>query len=141
MDPTNILKIHTVEKLLQCLDVSFGDQNKKQTAQNKIHALKQRKRFFHEYVTEFQKYINDTKYDVANQKYCFFAGMQWELNMLLVQHDTDRLTFDEMVKLSIALASKVQLVNQNRLKNYNSAFPSNNIYVPPTFLTTNQSPA
>ena len=126
---------------LQCLDVSFGDQNKKQTAQNKIHVLKQRKRFFHEYLAEFQKYINDTRYDVANQKYCFLAGMQWELNMLLVQHDTDRLTFDEMVKLSIALTSRAQLTNQNRPKNYNSAFPSNNIYVPTTPSTTSQTPA
>ena len=118
MDPTNVFKIHTVEKFLQCLDVSFGDQNKKQTAQSKIHALKQKKRFFHEYLAEFQKYINDTGYDVANQKYCSFADMQWELNMLLIQHDTDRLTFDEMVKLSIALISKAQLANQNRFENY-----------------------
>ena len=55
---------------------------------------------------------------MANQKYCFFAGMQWELNMLLVQHDTDLLTFDEMVRLTISLTSKAQLVNQNRLKIY-----------------------
>ena len=61
--------------------------------------------------------------------------------MLLVQHDTDRLTFEEMVKLFIALTSIIQLANQNRLKNYNSVFPSNNIYVPPTLLTTSQSPA
>ena len=97
--------------------------------------------FFHEYLAEFKKYINDTGYDVANQKYCFFVGMQWELNMLLIQHDTDRLTFDEMVKLSIALTSRIQLANQNRFKNYNSVFLSNNIYIPPTLLTTSQSPA
>ena len=46
MDPTNFLKIHTVEFFLQCLDVSFGDQNKKQTVQSKIQALKQGKFFF-----------------------------------------------------------------------------------------------
>ena len=67
--------------------------------------------------------------------------MQWELSMLLVQHDTDQLTFDEMVKLSIALASRVQLANQNRFKNYNSALFSNNIYVPPTLSTTSHGPA
>ena len=141
MDPTNVLKIYTVEFFLQCLDVSFGDQNKKQTVQSKIHVLKQKKRFFHEYLAEFQKYINDTGYDVANQKYCFFVGMQWELNMLLVQHDIDRLTFDEMVKLSIALISRVQLANQNRFKNYNSVFFSNKIYAPPTLSTTSHVPA
>ena len=61
--------------------------------------------------------------------------------MLLVQHDTDRLTFDEMVKLSIALTSRIKLANQNRLKNYNSAFLSNNIYAPPTLLITSHAPA
>ena len=106
MNFNNILKINTVEKLLQCLDINFGDHNKKQTVQNKINALKQRNFFSHEYLAEFQKHINDTGYDVSNQKYCFFAGMQWELNMLLVQHDTDLLTFDEMVRLSISLTSK-----------------------------------
>ena len=35
----NVLKIHTVEKLLQCLDVNFGDHNKKQTV------MKQKKSF------------------------------------------------------------------------------------------------
>ena len=84
MNLNNVLKIDTVEFFLQCLDVSFDDHNKKQTVQNKINALKQGKKFFHEYLAEFQKYINDTGYDVANQTYCFFAGMQWELNMLLV---------------------------------------------------------
>ena len=67
--------------------------------------------------------------------------MQWELNMLLVQHDTDRLTSNEMVKLFIALISKIQLANQNRLKNYNSVFLSYNIYVPLKLSTTSQSPA
>ena len=61
--------------------------------------------------------------------------------MLLVQHGTDRLTFDEIIKLSIALIPRIQLANQNRLKNYNSAFFSNNIYVCPTLSITSQSPA
>ena len=70
--------------------------------------------------------------DVANQKYCLIAGMQWELNMWLIQHDTDQLAFDEMAKLSISLIFKVQLANQNRPKNYNiTPFP-NNIYVSPS---------
>ena len=128
MNLNNVLKIDTVEEFLQCLDVNFGDHNQKQTVQNKINVFKQGKRFFHEYLAEFQKYINDTGYDVANQKYCFFAGMQWELSMLLVQHDTDLLIFDEMVRLSISLASKTQLVNQNRFKIYFTPL-FNNIYI------------
>ena len=84
MNFNNVLKINTVEFFLQCFDVSFGDHNKKQTVQNKINILKQRKKFDHEYLAEFQEFINDIGYDVTNQKYCFFAVMQWELNMLLV---------------------------------------------------------
>ena len=55
----------------------------------------------------FQKYINDIGYDIINQKYCLLAGMQWELNMLLVQYDTHQLTFDGMIKLSISLISRI----------------------------------
>ena len=135
MNRNNVLKINTMEFFLQCFDVSFGNHNKKQTAQNKINALKQGKRFFHEYLAEFQKYINDIGYDVANQKYCFLVGMQWELNMLLVQHDTDLLTFDEMVKLSTSLTSRAQLANQNRPKIYSTPL-SNNIYVSLSASTT-----
>ena len=95
-----------------------------------------------EYLAEFQKYIGDIGYDIINQKYCLLTGMQWELNILLVQHDTDQLTFDKMVKLFISLISKIWLANQNRLKNYNiTPFP-NNIYVFPFLLTTtNHVPA
>ena len=45
MNLNNVLKINTVEFFLQYFDVSFGDHNKKQTAQNKINALKQKKTF------------------------------------------------------------------------------------------------
>ena len=58
--------------------------------------------------------------------------------MLLVQHDTDQMIFDEMVMLSISLISKIQLANQNRLKNYNiTPFP-NNIYISPSFINHHQ---
>ena len=61
--------------------------------------------------------------------------MQWELNMLLVQHDTDLLIFDEPVKLSTSLTSRAQLTNQNRPKNY-SAPLFNNIYASFSVSTT-----
>ena len=135
MNINNILKINTVEELLQCFDINFGDHNKKQTVQSKINALKQRKKLFHEYLAEFQRHINDTGYDVANQKYCLPAGMQWELSMLLVQHDTDLLIFDEMVRLSTSLASRAQLINQNRPKIYFTPL-FNNIYASLSASTT-----
>ena len=36
----NVLKFHAVDFLLHCLNVIFGDQNKKQIVQNKIRILK-----------------------------------------------------------------------------------------------------
>ena len=40
MNEGNFLKFYSAEKLLRFLNVNFGDQNKKQTAQNKIRSLK-----------------------------------------------------------------------------------------------------
>ena len=49
----NVLKFHLVEFFLRSLNVNFGDQNKKQTAQNKIRFLKMGKKHFAEYLAEF----------------------------------------------------------------------------------------
>lgn len=68
MDEANVLKIRSVKELLGCLDINFSDQNKKQTAQNKIRSLKQGKRTFTEYLAEFQRWIGDTGFDIDNQK-------------------------------------------------------------------------
>ena len=99
MNEKNVLKFHSAEKLLRCLDVNFGDQNKKQTAQNKIRSLKMGKKPFAEYLAEFQQHIGDTGFDIDNQKYSFLTGCSWEFQKLLVQHDIDRMTFDEMVSI------------------------------------------
>ena len=99
MNEGNVLKFYSVEKLLRSLNVDFGDQNKKQTAQNKIRSLKIRKRLFAEYLAEFQQYIKDTGFDIDNQKYFFLIGCSWELQKLLVQHDIDRMTFDKMASI------------------------------------------
>ena len=118
MNEGNVLKFHSVEKLLHCLNVNFGDQNKKQTAQNKIRSLKMGKRLFAEYLAEFQQYISDTGFDIDNQKYSFLTGCSWELQKLLVQHDTDRMTFDEIVSICQVLWIRDQLANQAKPKNY-----------------------
>ena len=48
MNERNVLKLYSVEFFLRSLNVNFGDQNKKQTAQNKIRSLKMGKRLFSE---------------------------------------------------------------------------------------------
>ena len=57
MNDGNVLKFYSVENLLRCLNVNFGNQNKKRTAQNKIRSLKMGKRLFAEYLAEFQQHI------------------------------------------------------------------------------------
>ena len=79
MNENNVLKFHSIEIFLHCLNVNFGDQNKKQTAQNKIRTLKMGKRPFAEYLAEFQQYIKNTGFDIDNQKYFFLTGCSWEL--------------------------------------------------------------
>ena len=107
-----VLKLYSAEELLYCLNVNFGDQNKKQTAQNKIRTLKMGKKKFAEYLAEFQQYIKDIGFDIDNQKYLFLIGCSWEFQKLFVQYDTNRMTFDEMVIICQILWTKDQLANQ-----------------------------
>ena len=45
--------------LMYYLNVNFGDQNKKQTVQNKTRILEIGKKLFVEYLVEFQQYIKN----------------------------------------------------------------------------------
>ena len=74
MNEGNVLKFYSVEKLLRSLNVNFGDQYKKQTAQNKIRSLKMGKKPFAEYLAEFQQHIKDIGFDIDSQKYFFLTG-------------------------------------------------------------------
>ena len=74
MNEKNVLKFYSAEKLLRSLNVNFGDQNKKQTAQNKIRFLKMGKKLFAEYLAEFQQHIKNTGFDIDNQKFFFLTG-------------------------------------------------------------------
>ena len=155
MNEKNVLKFYSAEKLLRSLNVNFGDQNKKQTAQNKIRFLKMGKRFFAEYLVEFQQYIKNIGFDIDNQKYSFLTGCSWEFQKLLVQHDTDRMTFDEMGFICQILWIKNQLANQAKPKNYSNfthpvlnsnASPTSNTflvrgYITPFITIFVQSPA
>ena len=66
MNEKIVLKFHSIEKLLHGLDINFGDQNKKQTAQNKSRILKMGKQLFAEYLAEFQQYIKNICFDIDN---------------------------------------------------------------------------
>ena len=82
MNEKNGLKFYSTEKFLRFLNVNFGDQKKKKTAQNKIGSLKMGKKVFAEYLAEFQQYIKNTGFDIDNQ--FFLTGCLWEFNFFLV---------------------------------------------------------
>ena len=77
-----------------------------------------RKKLFAEYLAEFQQHIKDIGFDIDNQKYFFLTGCSWEFQKFLVQHDIDRMTFDEIVFICQILWNKDQLANQAKPKNY-----------------------
>ena len=118
MNEKNVLKFYSAEKLLRFLNINFGDQNKKQTAQNKIRFLKMGKKPFAEYLAEFQQHIKDTGFNIDNQKYFFLIGCSWEFQNFLVQHDTDLMTFDKMGFICQILWIRDQLANQAKPENY-----------------------
>ena len=106
---------------------------------------------FAEYLAEFQQHIKNTDFDIDNQKYSLLTGCSWEFQKFLVQHDTDRMTFDEMVFICQVLWIRDQLANQAKPKNYpnfthpisapNSNIPSTNNnnargYLTPSSTTT-----
>ena len=148
MNEKNGLKFYSAEEVLRSLNIKFGDQNKKQTAQNKIRSLKMGKRFFAEYLAEFQQYIKDIGFDIDNQKYFFLTSCLWEFQKFLVQHDIDRMTFDEMVFICQILWIRDQLANQAKPKNYpnfthpvsnSNASPTSNIFLVRGYMTPSAS--
>ena len=91
------------------------------------------KKLFAEYLAEFQQHIKNTGFDIDNQKYFFLTGCSWEFQKFLVQHDIDRMTFDEMVFICQILWIKNQLTNQAKPKNYPSfTHPVSNSNASPT---------
>ena len=56
---TREVKLDTLKKLLEILDLPFGDQDKAITARRKLLGMKQRDREFSHYFAEFQQYTPD----------------------------------------------------------------------------------
>ena len=91
------------------------------------------KKLFAEYLSEFQQHIKNTGFDIDNQKYFFLTGCSWEFQKFLVQHDIDRMTFDEMVFICQISWIKNQLTNQAKPKDYpNFTHPVSNSNASPT---------
>ena len=83
-----------MDQFYAALKLSFGDLDRKNTAQKKIANLKQANHLFSEYLADFQRWIGDTGYDEMNQRFYFQNSLSRELQGYLVPVDTESLTFD-----------------------------------------------
>ena len=60
-------KLEMLKKLLEILDLVFGDQDKAATARRKLLSLKQCDQEFSHYFMEFQQYIPDVRWNEEAQ--------------------------------------------------------------------------
>ena len=80
--------LHTAEDIIHFVNETYKDPDERNTAQKKIHQLRQRNRPFVEYLTEFQRYIEDIGYDAQAQLAHFNEGLSYEIkNALITQPD------------------------------------------------------
>ena len=108
--PDNPAAILNIDQFYAALELSFGDPDRKNTAQKKIANLKQANRLFSEYLADFQRWIGDTGYDETNQRFYFQNGLSRELQGYLVPVDTESLTFDQLIAKCQLLDTRYRLV-------------------------------
>ena len=91
-------KIDTCDQLLEHLERSFGDPDRRGTAQRIIGTLRMKNRPFAEYLAEFQRYIEDTGYNVEARKSLLEAGLFNELKDYLINMDVHNMTFESLIE-------------------------------------------
>lgn len=106
----NPAAILNMDQFYAALELSFGDPDRKNTAQKKIANLKQANRLFSEYLADFQRWIGDTGYDETNQRFYFQNGLSRELQGYLVPVDTESLTFDQLIAKCQLLDTRYRLI-------------------------------
>ena len=90
-------KIVTVDQLFAHLERSFGDSDKKGTAQRIIGGLRMKNRPFAEYLADFQRYIEDTGYNTDARKSLLEAGLFNELKDYLINTDVRELSYEDLI--------------------------------------------
>ena len=87
MNSTNFHDIlHTAENIIHFVNEIYKNSNERNTAQKKIHQLRQRNRPFVEYLIEFQRYIKNIDYDAQVQLVHFNEKLFYEIkNVLIIQ--------------------------------------------------------
>ena len=103
--------------MLQALEVSFGDPDKRNTAQTKIASLKQGNRPFFDYLLDFNTYASDTGLDLNSQKHWFEKGLCRELKTLLITTDFDSLSLNDAIKKCSLYDQRIRAIPPTPVRN------------------------
>ena len=95
---TGDLKLESLEKLLDLLQLAFGDQDIRATANRELLKLKQKDREFAQYYAEFQRWVPDVDWNEAAQLEVLRQGLSEELKDSL-QHCNIPSDLTEFVKM------------------------------------------
>jgi hypothetical protein len=101
------LKLESLEKLLDLLQLTFGDQNIRATANRELLKLKQRDREFAQYYAEFQRWVPDVDWNDAADLEVLRQGLSEEWKDSL-QHCNIPLDLTEFVKMCLKRDSQIR---------------------------------
>ena len=125
-------KIITVDQLFAHLERSFGDSDKKGTAQRIIGGLRMKNRPFAEYLAEFQRYMEDIDCNTDARKSLLEAGLSSELKDYLINIDVRELSYEGLI-------NKCHMID-GRLRAKQAATKARNFF-PAVFGTPSSKPS
>lgn len=85
---TQRITCDSIGELMKALEVSFGDANRKTTAQNSIANLRQNNRSFADYYAAFTREIPHPTYNEEAQKSSLVRGLSVEMLTAIQDKDT-----------------------------------------------------
>ena len=103
-----------VNSLMAWLQTCFGDPDPKGTAQFKISRMRMANRDFPQHLADFNKYIERTGWNEEAKKSSLMSGLSAELKNLLIHHDTESMSLQDLTNLCMRLDTKAR-ANQSSL--------------------------
>jgi hypothetical protein len=104
---TGDLKLESLEKLSDLLQLAFGDQDIRATANQELLKLRQKNQEFAQYYVEFQRWVPDVEWNAAAQLAVLRQGLSKELKNLL-QHCNIPSNLSEFVTICSKCDSQIQ---------------------------------
>lgn len=130
------------DEIIRILEAAFGDPDPAATARAKLHGLKQGKKEFTVYFSEFQMLVSKLSWDEHAKLDALKEGVSLELRRQLLGR-TQGLTFNQFVALCQQLDSEIRALQLHEGRHGTSHQNRSNQNQPrtqaPTSTTTNQS--